>query len=64
MFVDLGDKSFAIVGGGLVGCLLGVYLRKRGFEVAFFESRFDPRSAMEVRHWLQLTATACHCHNV
>ena len=46
-FVDLGARSFAILGGGLVGCLLGVYLRKRGYTVAFYESRGDPRAAME-----------------
>ena len=40
---DLGPKSAAIVGGGLVGSLLGIYLRKHGYEVTFFESRADPR---------------------
>src|SRR4051812_14077972 len=42
-FVDLGDGGVAVVGGGLVGCLLGVYLRKHGFAVTIFESRPDPR---------------------
>jgi NADPH-dependent 2,4-dienoyl-CoA reductase/sulfur reductase-like enzyme len=46
--VDLGARSVAIMGGGLVGCLLGVYLRKHGFSVAIFESRADPRIAQEV----------------
>lgn len=43
MKVDLGAKSIAIVGGGLVGCLHGIYLRKHGYSVTFFESRADPR---------------------
>jgi len=45
---DLGPKSVAICGAGLVGCLLGVYLRKHGFPVTIFESRPDPRAKEEV----------------
>jgi kynurenine 3-monooxygenase len=41
-FLDLRNEA-VIAGGGLVGCLLGVYLRKRGFAVTIFESRPDPR---------------------
>jgi hypothetical protein len=48
-FEDLGPKSVAICGSGLVGCLLGVYLRKHGFPVTIFESRPDPRAKEEVR---------------
>lgn len=33
----------AIVGGGLAGCLLAVYLRQRGIPVDVFESRQDMR---------------------
>lgn len=46
--VNLGEGSVAIVGGGLVGCLLAVYLRKHGFAVSIFESRADPRGSQEV----------------
>jgi kynurenine 3-monooxygenase len=35
----------AIVGAGLAGCLLAVYLRRRGVEVDIFESRVDMRAA-------------------
>jgi NADPH-dependent 2,4-dienoyl-CoA reductase/sulfur reductase-like enzyme len=47
---NLGPKSVAIVGSGLVGCLLGIYLRKYGFNVAFFESRADPRIGKQSVH--------------
>ena len=47
--INLGERGVAIVGGGLVGCLLGVYLRRHGFDVTIFESRSDPRLAAEVR---------------
>ncbi|MEM9328484.1 MAG: NAD(P)/FAD-dependent oxidoreductase [Bacteroidota bacterium] len=36
-------EHVAIVGAGLVGSLLGVLLRKRGFEVSIFEKRGDLR---------------------
>jgi len=41
--VNLGPKGVAICGGGLVGCLLAIYLRKHGFDVSIYESREDPR---------------------
>jgi kynurenine 3-monooxygenase len=56
--VDLGPKSVAIVGAGLVGCLLGVYLRKHGFVVEFFESRRDPRLGMETGRSINLVITS------
>lgn len=38
------DK-ISIVGAGLVGSLLAVILKKKGFEVQVFEKRFDPRKS-------------------
>jgi len=35
----------AIVGAGLAGCLLAVYLARRGMRVSLFERRPDPRTA-------------------
>ncbi len=37
------QKNIAIIGGGLVGSLLAIYLSKRGYEVAVFERRDDVR---------------------
>lgn len=37
------QKNIAIVGGGLVGSLLSIYLAKRGYRVSVFERRTDPR---------------------
>jgi kynurenine 3-monooxygenase len=36
-------KNISIVGAGLVGSLLAIYLRKRGYNVAVFERRADIR---------------------
>jgi len=36
-------KEIAIVGAGLVGSLLSVYLSKRGYSVKIFERRSDMR---------------------
>ncbi|HPM30502.1 MAG TPA: NAD(P)/FAD-dependent oxidoreductase [Chryseolinea sp.] len=36
-------EKIAIVGGGLVGCLLAIYLMKRGYSVSVFEKRMDIR---------------------
>ena len=36
-------KHIAIVGAGLVGSLLSIYLAKRGYKVSVFERRFDMR---------------------
>jgi len=38
-------KSIAIVGAGLVGSLMAIYLRKRGYEVTIYEKRKDMRKA-------------------
>ncbi|MEJ7645230.1 MAG: NAD(P)/FAD-dependent oxidoreductase [Chryseolinea sp.] len=38
-----GRKNIAIVGGGLVGCLMGLYLARRGNKISIFERRPDPR---------------------
>ncbi len=35
-----------IVGAGLVGSLLSIYLRKRGYEISVYDRRFDMRSNM------------------
>ena len=40
-------KHIGIVGGGLVGSLLSIYLSKRGYRVSVFERRDDPRGATE-----------------
>ena len=37
------DKSIAIVGAGLVGSLMAIYLRKRGYDITVFERRPDMR---------------------
>ncbi|MCC6938452.1 MAG: FAD-dependent monooxygenase [Flavobacteriales bacterium] len=37
-------KSITIVGGGLVGSLLAIFLAKRGHKVNVFERRADPRT--------------------
>ncbi|MEM7108164.1 MAG: NAD(P)/FAD-dependent oxidoreductase [Bacteroidota bacterium] len=39
------DRSIAIIGAGLVGSLLSVYLARRGYRVTLFEKRPDPRKA-------------------
>ena len=36
-------KEITLVGAGLVGCLLSIYLSRRGFSVTIFESRPDMR---------------------
>ena len=42
-------RTAAVVGGGLVGCLLAIYLReKHGFEVSIYEGRDDPREQAAV----------------
>jgi len=41
-------KHIAIAGGGLVGSLLAIYLRKRGYTVSVFERRADLRQS--IRH--------------
>ena len=60
--VDLGPKSVSIVGAGLVGCLLGVYLRKHGFKVEFFEARSDPRGNEERGRSINLVITSRGIH--
>lgn len=37
------EKSIAIVGAGLVGSLLSIYLAKRGYKVSVYERRLDMR---------------------
>jgi kynurenine 3-monooxygenase len=38
-----GKKRISIIGAGLVGCLLSIYLKKRGYQVTVFERRPDMR---------------------
>ncbi len=59
---NLGKNSVAIVGAGLVGCLLGVYLRRHGFSVLIFESRPDPRSVVEAGRSINLVITSRGIH--
>jgi len=40
-------KNLAIVGAGLVGSFLSIYLRKRGYNVSVFERRPDMRKSGE-----------------
>ena len=37
------NKRFAIIGGGLVGSLLAIFLKRRGIEASVFEKRGDIR---------------------
>ena len=39
------DKTIAICGGGLVGCLAACYFAKRNFNVTLYEYRSDIRLA-------------------
>jgi len=41
---DLPIPDFTLLGAGLVGSLLSVYLRRRGYTVAVYERRPDPRA--------------------
>ncbi len=41
----MNKKSIAIAGAGLVGSLLAIYLKKRGYTVTVFERRSDMRQA-------------------
>lgn len=59
---DLGPTGVAVVGGGLVGCLLGVYLRKHGFEVTIYESRADPRLKEETGRSINLIMSSRGIH--
>ena len=37
------NKHIAIVGGGLVGSMMSIYLAKRGYRISVFERRSDMR---------------------
>lgn len=39
-----GDRTVAVVGAGLAGCLAGCFLARRGYQVTLYERRPDPRS--------------------
>lgn len=52
----------SIVGAGLVGCLLGIYLRHHGFTVCLFESRADPRLQRERGRSINLVITSRGIH--
>src|SRR6478609_8153301 len=62
---SINNKRFTIIGGGLVGSLLSIYLKKAGLEVHVFEKRGDIRvnkeekgrsinMALSDRGWLAL----------
>ncbi|TDC83216.1 FAD-dependent monooxygenase [Micromonospora sp. KC606] len=40
-----GREEIAVVGAGLAGCLLACFLARRGYPVALYERRPDPRTA-------------------
>ena len=42
-------SSVTILGAGLVGCLLALYLKKAGCKVTIYEKRSDPRKAEIIR---------------
>lgn len=37
------DEKIAVVGGGLVGSLISLYLAQQGYDISVFERRSDPR---------------------
>ena len=41
----MSSKNISLVGAGLVGSLLSMYLAKRGHKVTIFERRSDMRKA-------------------
>jgi kynurenine 3-monooxygenase len=43
------EKSVAVVGAGLAGCLLACYLARRGYQVTMYERRPDPRQGTPER---------------
>ncbi|MDH6115108.1 kynurenine 3-monooxygenase [Kitasatospora sp. MAP12-15] len=43
------DETVAVVGAGLVGCLLACYLARRGYRVDVYERRPDPRTSTAER---------------
>ncbi|MFC7548841.1 FAD-dependent oxidoreductase [Plantactinospora sp. GCM10030261] len=43
------DDEVAIVGAGLAGCLLACFLARRGYRVALYERRGDPRTGQVER---------------
>jgi kynurenine 3-monooxygenase len=43
--MSLNEKNIAIVGAGLVGSLLSIYLAKRGYKISVFERRPDMRTS-------------------
>jgi len=40
------DQKITLIGAGLVGSLLGIFLARRGYKVEIFERRRDPRDLM------------------
>ncbi|MEO5985344.1 MAG: FAD-dependent monooxygenase, partial [Ferruginibacter sp.] len=42
------EKNIGIIGAGLVGSLLSVFLSKRGYNVTIFERRPDIRKAVSI----------------
>jgi kynurenine 3-monooxygenase len=45
MALNMGQKTFTVVGGGPVGSLLAILLARHGYRVGLFEGRPDPRTS-------------------
>ncbi|RMX60375.1 hypothetical protein pdam_00021323, partial [Pocillopora damicornis] len=55
-------KKVVVVGGGLAGALIAVYLAKRGFKVDVFEAR---KGDFQVQYWKEGGADVCLvCHSL
>jgi len=52
------NTHMGVVGAGLTGCLLGIYLRKFQYKVTLFESREDPRKNQEGGRSINLVLTS------
>lgn len=44
-----GERTVAVVGAGLAGCLAGCFLARRGYQVTLYERRADPRAGTPER---------------
>lgn len=56
------SDTAAVVGGGLVGCLLAIYLRQHGFSVNIYEGRDDPRKQESKGRSINLVITSRGIH--
>lgn len=51
--------TIIVVGGGLVGCLLSIYLARRGFRIAIYERHCDPRLVYDEIKRPSINLTLC-----